>query len=186
MEMMLKRHVVPRENFSQLPNLSIAHRVATCNNLFLVLFLIVSIQAGIFFRHGDKCEKSNYRPISLLPVISRLFEKRVYTRLYQYLNSNNLLVNEQSGFRTLHSTLACLLKNTDDWYSGLDNGQLVDLVLIDLRKAFDTVDHNILYQTFDRHGLLGRKLSWSKSYLLSHKQNYSISGVESELMDIDI
>ena len=138
------------------------------------------------YKEGDKSEKSSYHPISVLPVISRLFERLVYNQLYQHLNSNNLLANEQSGFRTLHSTLTCLLKNTDDWYSGLDNGQLVGLVLVDVRKAFDTVDHNILYQKLEQHGLLGRELSWFKSYLLNRKQYCCISGVESELMDINI
>ena len=64
-------------------------------------------------KEGDKSEKSNYLPISVLPVISRLFERLVYDQLYQYLNSNNLLAKEQSGFRKLHSTLTCLIKSTD-------------------------------------------------------------------------
>ena len=97
-------------------------------------------------KEGDKSEKLNHRPISVLPVISRLFERLAYDQLYQHLNSNNLLAKEQSSFRTLHSTLMCHQKSTDDWYSGLDNGKLVGLVLIDLKRAFDTRDHNILCQ----------------------------------------
>ena len=95
-------------------------------------------------KEGDKSEKSNYCPISVLQVIFRLFKRLVYDQLYQHLNSNNLLAEEQSGFRKLHSTLTCLLKSTDDWYSGLDKGQFFGLALIDLKRAFDTVDHNIL------------------------------------------
>jgi len=72
------------------------------------------------YKEGDKSEKSNYRPISVLPVISRLVERLVYDQLYKHLNSNNLLAKEQSGFHTLHSILTCLLKSTDDLYSGLD------------------------------------------------------------------
>ena len=106
--------------------------------------------------------------------------------MYQHFNSNNLLTNEQSGFRILHSTLTCLLKSPDDWYSGLDNGQLVGLVLIDLKKAFDTVDHNILCQKLEHYGLLGKELSWFKSYLSNCKQYCSIYGVDSELMDMYI
>ena len=96
------------------------------------------------FKEGDKTEKSNYRPISVLPVISRLFEKLVSDQLYQYMKENGLFSPDQSGFLRLHSTLTCLLKNTDDWYNGLDLGRLVGLVFIDLKKAFDTVDHDIL------------------------------------------
>ena len=114
---------------------------------------------------GDKSEKSNYRPISVLPVISRLFERLVYDQLYQHLNSNNLLATEQSGFRTLHSTLT-FLKSTDDWYSGLDKGQLVGLVLIDLKRAFHIVDHNILCQQLEHYNLQGMELTWLKSFKL--------------------
>ena len=138
------------------------------------------------YKEGDKSEKSNYRPLSVLPVIPRLFERLVYNQLYQHLKSNNLLANEKSGISTVHSTLMCLLKNTDDWYSGLGNGQLVGLVLIDRRKAFDTVDHNILSQKREQYGLLGKELSWFKSCLLNCKQFCSINGVESELMDINV
>ena len=138
------------------------------------------------YKEGDKSEKSNYRPISVLPVISRLFERLLYDQLYQHLNSNNLLAKEQSGFRKLHSTLTCLIKSTDEWYSALDNGQLVVLVLIDQNKAFDTVDHNILCQKLEHNGLRRRELAWFKYYLSNRKQYCSINGVESQLMDINI
>ena len=96
------------------------------------------------YKEGEKSEKSNYRPISVLPVLSRLFEKLIYDQLYQYLDRGGFLTSEQSGFRPLHSSTTCLLKCTDDWYSGMDEGLLTDLISIDLKKAFDTVDHEIL------------------------------------------
>ena len=111
------------------------------------------------YKEGDKSEKSNYHPISVLSVISRLFERLVYDQLYQHLNSNNLLAKEQSGFRKLHSTVTCLIKSTDEWYIALDKGQLPGLVLINLKKAFDTVDQNILSQKLEHYGLQGRELA---------------------------
>ena len=66
------------------------------------------------FKDGDKTDKSNYRPISVLPVISRLFEKLVTNQLYHYMNDNGHLSSGQSGLLRLHSTVTCLLKNTDD------------------------------------------------------------------------
>ena len=96
------------------------------------------------FNDGDKSAKENYQPISFLPVISRLFEKIIYSQLYMYLNNHVLLSANQSGFRAFHSTLIALIKNTDDWYSGMDLGKYVGAVFVDLIKAFDTVDHNTL------------------------------------------
>ena len=82
------------------------------------------------FKDGDKTEKSNYRPISVLLVISKLFEKLVFNQLYLYIKENGLFTSDQSGFLRLHSTLTCLLKMSDDWYNGLDLGKLVGLVFI--------------------------------------------------------
>ena len=105
------------------------------------------------FKGGDRSDKSNYHPISILPVISRLFEKLIADQLYQYMNENDMFSSNRSGFRRLHSTLTCLLKNTDDWYSGLDLGKLVGLVFIDLKKAFDTVNHDILCHKLSYYGI---------------------------------
>ena len=109
---------------------------------------------------GDRSDKSIYRPISILPVFSRRFETLIADQLYQYMNKNNIFSSNQPGIRHLHSTLTCLLKNTDDWYSGLDLGKLVGLVIIDLKKAFDTVDHDILCQKLNYYGIQQRELLW--------------------------
>ncbi len=138
------------------------------------------------FKGGEKTEKSNYRPISVLPVISKLFEKLVFDQLYQYMMENDLFSHNQSGFRRLHSTLTCLLKNTDDWYSGMDLGQLVGLVFVDLKKAFDTVDHKILCDKLKIYGVQQRELSWFKSYLSMRKQFCRVNGVCSGWENIDI
>jgi len=105
---------------------------------------------------GDTWDKSNYRLVSILAVISRLFGKLIADQLYQYMNENNMFSSDQSGFRCLHSTSTCLLKNTDDWYSGL--GKLVGLVFIDLEKACDTVNYDILCQKLSYYGIQQREL----------------------------
>ncbi len=138
------------------------------------------------FKSGEKTDKSNYRPISVLPVISRLFEKLVFDQLYQYMTDNDLFSPEQSGFRKLHSTLTCLLKNTDDWYSGLDLGRLVGLVFVDLKKAFDTVDHDILCEKLQVYGVQQRELSWFRSYLYNRKQFCRVNGISSDFEDIQV
>ena len=138
------------------------------------------------FKDGDKTEKSNYRPISVLPVVSRLFEKLVFSQLYQYLNDNCFINSNQSGFRELHSTATCLLKNTDDWYNGLDTGNLAGMVFVDLKKAFDTVDHQILCRKLESYGVLHRELAWFGSYLSNRVQYCRVNGVDSQIENIDI
>ena len=138
------------------------------------------------YKEDEKSEKFNYRPISVLPVLSRLFEKLIYDQLYQYLERGGFLTSDQSGFRALHSSTTCLLKCTDDWYSGMDEGLFTGLISIDLKKAFDTVDHEILCQKLEHYGVVGKELSWFKSYLSNRKQYCRINGVDSNINDINI
>ena len=148
--------------------------------------LSVSRNTWVVFKDGDKSAKENYRPISVLPVVSRLSEKLVYNQLYQYLNLNDLLASNQSGFRTLHSTATALLKITDDWYCGLDVGKYVGVIFVDLKKAFDTVDHEILVQKLAHCGIQSSELKWSKSYLSNRSQFTRVNDVDSKVQNIDI
>ena len=138
------------------------------------------------FKEGDKTEKFNYRPISVLPVISKLFEKLVFNQLYHYMKDNSLFTSDQSGFLWLHSTLTFLLKMSDDWYNGLDLSKLVGLVFIDLKKAFDTVDHDILCKKLELYGVQQRELSWFRSYLSNRKQFCRVNGVDSNVAEIEV
>ena len=67
---------------------------------------------------------------------------RLYNQFCDYLNTNKLIYRDQSGFRSLHSVVTCLMKNTNDWYLNIDKGEYTGLIFIDLKKAFDTVDHS--------------------------------------------
>ena len=86
------------------------------------------------------------------------------------MNDNGHFPSDQSCFLRLYSTVTSLLKITDDWYSGMDFGKLVGLMFIDLIKAFDTVDQNILCKKLNLYGIKQRELSWCKSYLTKRKQ----------------
>ena len=90
------------------------------------------------------------------------------------------------AFLRLRSTVTCLLKNTDDWYNELDLGKLVGLVFIDLKQAFDTVDHEILCEKLEIYGIQHRELSWFKSYLANRKQFCQVGGVDSEIREVEV
>ena len=94
------------------------------------------------YKNGQRNLAGNYRPISVLTVISKNMEK-IYDQLYNYLSNFNLLSDNQFGFRKFHSTATVLLDFTNDWYTNLDRKMFNLVVQVDLKKAFDTVDHQI-------------------------------------------
>ena len=98
------------------------------------------------FKKGDKLSCENYRPISLLSNISKIFEKLMYTRLYSFLSSSNVIYKQQFGFRSKHSTNHALIEITEKIRIALDQGKLACGIFVDLTKAFDTVNHKILLE----------------------------------------
>ena len=111
---------------------------------------------------------------------------KLIDQLYHCMNENGHFSPVQSGFLHLHSTATSLLKSTDDWYNGMDLGRLVGVVFIDLKKAFYTVDHEILCRKLDLYGIHQRELSWFKSYLSDRKQFCRVNGVDSTLGNIEV
>ena len=96
------------------------------------------------FKSGDRRQCENYRPISILPVVSKVFEREVFRQLYSYLTENSLLSKFQSGFRPKHSTATALIQMCDEWLENMDNGKLNGVVFLDIKKAFDSINHHIL------------------------------------------
>ena len=95
----------------------------------------------------------NYRPISVISVVAKIFEKLIFKQLYEYLNNNNLIIASQPGFRSLHSLLTALIEATDKWSINIDNKLLNGVIFIDLKKAFDTIDHTILIRKLQMYGV---------------------------------
>ena len=113
---------------------------------------------------------SNYRPVSVLPVFSKLLERLVYNRLILHINDNKLLYEYQFGFPKGKSTCLAIMMLVDKITEALDQGESVVGVFLDFSKAFDTVYHNILLQKIDKYGICGIELKWFENYLSDRMQ----------------
>lgn len=116
----------------------------------------------------------------VLPVVAKVFEKLVHQQLYNYLASHNLLNKVQSGFRPQHSTQDVLLKMVDDWKRALDMNDILGTVLIDLSKAFDSIEHSLQLKKLDAYGVEGVEYQWFADYLSARKQRVTVDGEVSE------
>ena len=130
------------------------------------------------YKNDDALLCENYRPISLLSIFSKLFEKLIYRRMYKFLDVNNLIYNRQFGFKTNYSNEHTLISLTENIKNLLNCGNVVCGVFIDLEKAFDTVKHNILCEKLP-YGFSGKIEVLIKSYLSNRKQLVAINGFES-------
>ena len=132
----------------------------------------------------SKLDHLNYRPISLLSTFSKIFEKVIYTRIYDYLVANRLLYAKQFGFRSSYSVNHALISITERIKQLIDNGNIVCGIFIDLEKAFDTVNHEILCEKLTYYGLRGKVNDLIRSYLRNRKQYVSINGTDSKTCNV--
>ena len=126
------------------------------------------------FKSRNEDDLDNCRPISILPILSKILEKAVFHQLHRYLSENSLLSPYQSGFRANHSTQLAITFFTDKTRGHMDKGLLTGVVFIDLKKAFDTVPHDGLLNKLFRYGIQDQPLSWFESYLTNRTQSVSI------------
>jgi hypothetical protein len=133
------------------------------------------------FKKGSPLEPSNYRPISLLSNIEKIFEKLMYSRLICFIDSHSIIYSRQYGFRKHHSTVHALINIVERIRQCLDKGHAAVGVFVDLQKAFDTVDHQILCHKLNHYGIRGVANHWFVSYLSSRSQYVSIANCKSSL-----
>lgn len=122
------------------------------------------------FKGGDKADPNNYRPISILPTISKLFERHVAKQLQQYFDKTNIIHDKQSGFRQKHSCQTALIDLIDTWLKDVDSGKYVGTIFLDLRKAFDLVDHEILLHKLFLYHFTPKTVDFFRSYLTNRSQ----------------
>ena len=136
------------------------------------------------YKKDNKENVENYRPVSILPIFGKIFEKIIYKRLYTFFTAKGILHDEQFGFRKGHSTSHALHKSVDSITKSISSGQHVLGIFIDLSKAFDTLDHSILLKKLENYGVRGQALSLLKSYLTGRSQYVSFLNATSDTLSI--
>ena len=156
----------------------------------------MSISTGVFpdslklakvtpiFKADDRTLPSNYRPISVLPIFSKILEKIMHNRLVSFLDKHNILSNHQYGFREKHSTFMALISLIDKVTEEMENKYLTLGIFIDLSKAFDTINHDIMLYKLQHYGINGVLSKWFNSYLKNRQQFVQIGQSTSKTMTV--
>ena len=162
---------------------------------YLVSLINLSIRKGVFpdelkkakvlplFKEGSKLEEGNYRPISLLIVWSKIYERVLHNRIYNFFEHFSLFHSKQFGFRSKHSTIDALVELTEKIRQNYTNCETTSF-FIDLKKAFDTINHTLLLTKLERYGIRGNCLKWIQSYLENRKQKVELNGTSSSWLEI--
>ena len=133
------------------------------------------------YKADDSMQFNNYRPVSLLCILSKVFEKVMYTRLLSFLESQKILFDKQFGFWKQHSTYMALLILMDKLIKSIERGNYAIGVFLDFSKAFDTVNHSILLDKLYHYGIRGNTLKWFQSYLTQRKQYVTYNSTPSSI-----
>ena len=129
------------------------------------------------YKSGDRTNTDNYRPISILNIISKVFERVVFDQLSDYLEDNHLLTDFQYGFRRKRSTRDAVTILTDHIKHNMDKSKVTGALYMDLRKAFDTVNHSCLLHKLPYNGILNTEIEWISNYLFKRSQIVFLDGV---------
>ena len=163
----------------------------------IITYIInLSISKGVFpqalklakvtpiHKSGNIFDKVNYRPVSVLICLCRLFERTIYNQLLEFLNSNSIISPQQYGFRPKRSTELALTFFTKYVLDAFDDEEFVLSVFLDLSKAFDTVNHEILLKKLYHYGIRGTAYDWFKSYLSNRSQYTCINKLSSSILPV--
>ena len=137
------------------------------------------------YKSGDKSLTENYRPISLLPTFSKVIEKMIKVKILSFISRHNVFYDRQSGFRKKRNNMYPLIDIITECYDNINNGNLSCIITLDIKKAFDTVKHNILLNKLNYNGIRGPCLKLLTSYLTNRKQYVYLSGYKSSFVDVE-
>lgn len=168
---------------------AIAPNLATIMNRSMAIGSFPSVWkranvAAVWKGKGSKTDAGNYRPISILPVLARMFEREVAGQLAKHCYAFDIIPNEQFGFRPKSNCEMALIAATDEWLKQMDEGKIVGSLLIDLSKAFDTVPHQQLLRDLQEIGCSQQVCQWFYSYLEGREQRVSKGPVVTEWKEV--
>ena len=130
-------------------------------------------------KDGNPLDVNNYRPISLLPIPSKIIEHLIHSQVDQYLDNIDFYTHSQGGFRREHSTTATTSEFLDDIYTNINKQIVTRATFVDFRKAFDSINHKLLLMKLKFVGFCRNTLSWFESYLENRQQTVKVNGLES-------
>ena len=136
------------------------------------------------YKSGSAKDIDNYRPITILPVASKILEKCVHSQVLNYLEENKLLSDSQFGYRPHRSTELAATLFLDNIRENMDKGQLTGAIFIDLRKAFDTISHSLIVSKLPNYGISGIEKEWFTNYLFAREQCVSVNGEQSSFKPV--
>ena len=136
------------------------------------------------YKSGNRDDPSNYRPISILSVLSKPLEKHLNKCILSHFKLNNLLLPNQSGFRQNHSCHTALINLVDSWLSNINNNEFTGVLFVDFAKAFDVIDHDLLVRKLAVYGLSDNTLQLISSFLSNRQQAVAVNATVSELFPV--
>ena len=145
--------------------------------------LLKQVKVILIHNGGSSQDINNYRLISLLSIFDKIIEKLIHKRLYTFLEDHNILYENQFGFRKNNSTVYALMQITERIKTTIDSGKFGCGIFVDLKKAFDTVNHEILLDKLEHYGIRDTELNWFRTYLTDRKQFVSFNEQSSELLE---
>ena len=128
--------------------------------------------------------ESNSRPISLLPILSKIMERIVYEQMQSYFSNNNLITNFQHAYREKYSTATALTQMVDDWFKEIEERKIIGVILLDFSAAFDIMDHELMLKKFKSYGFSQSALLWINSYLSDRRQMVYFNGSYSDVKHV--
>lgn len=140
----------------------------------------------VFKGKGEVSDMNNYRPISLISHISKIFEMSVHSQVLDYFQDNNLITIDQSAYRKLHNTQTALHRIIDDWIDNICFKTYTGICAFDIKKCFDTIDHRILLKKLQLYGVYNQELNWFKCYLSNRKQIVKCHGNVSKKRTLNV